>query len=208
MRGKPAGAATLLTLTPAPPSPDRAAATQEERELVAAVLDRDRKAAARLVELHADTVYAYVRHRLAPRADLVDDVVQEVFLALWDNLAAFRGDSSMRAWVLGIARHKIEDFYRSQLRQPGALTEEDAGGQPEPPRDPSLDENLDSARLEEKTRRVLESLPQHYSLALLWRYWEGRSARDIAAHTGRSEKAVERLLARARAEFKRRWTDA
>jgi DNA-directed RNA polymerase specialized sigma24 family protein len=52
-----------------------------ERELVGAVLRKDRKATARFVAEYTDGVYAYVRHRLAPRADLVDDLVQDVFLA-------------------------------------------------------------------------------------------------------------------------------
>ncbi len=55
---------------------------------------------------------------------------------------------------------------------------------------------------------MLNEMPQHYSVALLWRYWERRSAREVAQATGRSEKAVERLLARAREQFRRRWQNA
>ena len=84
--------------------------------MIAAVLRRDRKAAARLVAAHIDAVYGYTRSRLAPRGDLVDDVVQEVFLAALDGLAAFQAQSTLRAWLLGIARHKIEDVYRQRLR--------------------------------------------------------------------------------------------
>lgn len=193
----------------APPSTlDSVTASREDLDLVRAVLRRDRKATARLVELHADAVYGYVLHRLLPRADLVEDLVQEVFLAVWSNLPAYRGESSLRSWLLGIARHKVEDFYRSRLRQPDSLSDEDQGLPPDPPHDPHLDEFLDRERVQKKTHRILESLPESYSLVLLWRYWEQRSARDIAARTGRSEKAVERLLARARDQFKRRWNDA
>jgi hypothetical protein len=63
-------------VSPAPQDVQRSA---DERELVAAVLRRDRKASARFVADYTDPVYAYVRHRLAPRADLVDDIVQNVF---------------------------------------------------------------------------------------------------------------------------------
>ena len=70
---------------------------------------------------------------------------------------------------------------------------------------PRFDELIDQAALREKTRRVLSRLPEAYGYALLWRYWEKRSVREIAAETGRTEKAGERLLARARAQFKRLW---
>ena len=94
------------------------ATATDDGELVASLLRKDRKAAARFVAVHIDAVYAYARHRLAPRADLADDVVQDVFLAALNGLAAFRGQSSLRAWLMGIARHKIEDVYRQRLRLP------------------------------------------------------------------------------------------
>jgi RNA polymerase sigma-70 factor, ECF subfamily len=175
-----------------------------ERELVAAVLRKDRKATARFVADYTDCVYAYVRHRLAPRADLVDDVVQDVFLAALGGLPGFLGNAPLRSWLLGIARHKVEAFYRQQLREPEPLG--DGGDVFEPTGGGTLiDEQIDRERLEAKTQRILKRLPESYGLALLWRYWENRSVRDMAEATGRTEKAIERLLARARARFRELW---
>jgi RNA polymerase sigma factor (sigma-70 family) len=70
---------------------------------------------------YADAVKRYVRSRLAPRADRADDVVQDVFLAAWENLGAYRGNASMKTWLLGIARNKVSDYYRARLREPEAL---------------------------------------------------------------------------------------
>ena len=64
----------------------------DDRKLVAAILQRDRKAAAEFVVKYADQIYLYVRSRLIPRMDLVDDLVQDVFLAAWENLTSYRGD--------------------------------------------------------------------------------------------------------------------
>src|SRR5262245_66463092 len=90
-------------------------------ELAAALLRKDRKATADFVSLYADAIYAYVRRRLIPRSDLVDDIVQEVFVAAWDNLATFRGESSLRPWLCSIAKHKLEDYYRRRIRQTEGL---------------------------------------------------------------------------------------
>lgn len=172
---------------------------------MAAVLQKDRKATAEFVARYVDSVYSYVRYRLVPQLDLLDDLVQEVFLAAWENLREFRGTSSLEAWLLGIARHKVEDYYRARLRQFEPL-EEDVGRESTPVVvEVAFDESLDRARLQEKAQRVLKSLPEPYRLALLWRYWERRSAREMAAQTGKTEKAIERLLAHARELFKRRW---
>jgi DNA-directed RNA polymerase specialized sigma24 family protein len=60
-------------------------------------------------------------------------------------------------------------------------------------------------QLKEKTHQVLMSLPEPYRLALIWRYWDKAPAREMALKTGKTEKAIERLLARARTEFRERW---
>ena len=173
--------------------------------LVEAVLRKDRKATAELVSVHTDAVYGYVRSRLAPRFDFVEDLVQEVFLAAWENLGKFRGTSSIRNWLLGIARHKIEDHYRLRLLEPEGIENDDEEPIPLPSPDPSIDTLIDRNRLQKKTWRILRGLPEPYRIVLLWRYWEKSSAADIAAGIGRTEKAVERLLARAREQFKQRW---
>jgi RNA polymerase sigma-70 factor, ECF subfamily len=177
----------------------------EESELVASVLRNDRKAAARFVAAHVDAVYAYARHRLAPRSDLVDDVVQDVFLAALKGLAAFQGQSSLRAWLIGITRHKIEDVYRQRLRLPESLDDVEAIEEESVSQLPGLDQQIDTARMREKVQRVLAQLPERYGLILLWRYWEQRSTREMAGAIGTTEKSVERTLARARTWFKELW---
>lgn len=186
--------------------------TQDDRvaadlELVAAVLRKERKATAEFVSRFSDGLYAYLYRRLVPRADLVDDLLQEVFLAAWVSLERFQGHSSLRAWLHGIARHKVEDYYRKQLRQPECVTDDRLEPDAAPAVEPPFDQFLDRERLEAKTRHVLESLPDRYRAVLLWRYWEKRSAQEMAMQTGKSAKAIERLLARARQQFRRRWKD-
>ncbi len=190
-------------LEPSAP-PQAATPDPDEQELVAAVVRRDRKATAEFVGRFSDPVYVYVRHRLAPRADLVDDLVQDVFVAALKGLPSFAGRSSLKTWLVGIARHKVEDFYRAQLRRPTPAELDDES--PLIPLEmPELDEQMDHAKRQVKTRRVLSQLPEPYGYALIWRYWENRSVKAIAAETGRTEKAGERLPARARAQFKRLW---
>jgi RNA polymerase sigma factor (sigma-70 family) len=186
------------------PPPAAPAVSSDERQLVDLILRKDRKAAARLVSEHADAVYRYVRHRLAPRADLVEDVVQEVFVAALGSLSRFSGVSPLRAWLLGIARHKVEDYYRRQLRAHAPLPDEEEQTTVVAA-EPLIDETIDRERLKARTHRVLRQLPEQYAIALLWRYWENRSVREMAEATGKTDKAIERLLARARARFRELW---
>jgi DNA-directed RNA polymerase specialized sigma24 family protein len=90
------------------------------------------------------------------------------------------------------------------LREPEALPDSGDASEPAASSIP-IDELIDRGRLEARTQRVLRQLPESYGLALLWRYWENRSVREMAEATGRTEKAIERLLARARARFRALW---
>ena len=179
-------------------------AEKKDVRLAAAVLRKDRKATAEFVSRFADGIYAYVYSRLLPRRDLVDDLVQEVFLAAWENLQQYRGTSPLQAWLMGIARHKVEDHYRARLRAPGAI--DDLEGDSEVLASfPDFESLLEQEQVRKNTWRVMSGLPEQYRLALIWRYWEKASAREMAAKTGKTEKAIERLLSRARAEFRERW---
>src|SRR5712664_979218 len=164
------------------------APSSEERALLAAVLAKDRKAAAEFVSRYADAVYAYVSRRLAPRADLVEDVVQDVFLVALQKLATFAGQSSVVGWLLGIARHKVEDFYRAQLREPDPLPDEGDMPSVRSAVTPSLDDLIDAARAAEKTRQILERLPVGYRAALQWRYWENRASGRWRHKRGRQKR--------------------
>jgi RNA polymerase sigma-70 factor (ECF subfamily) len=189
-----------------PPSPRRGVQELSDRELVAEVLRKDRKATAELVARHADDVFGYVRRRLAPQIDLVEDVVQETFLAAWGNLASFQGEASLRIWLLGIARHKVEDYYRARLRESEQWADDDSAIA-EAVECPDLVEELSCHDTGRRAREVIAELPERYGLILTWRYWQQRTVRQMAFETGRSEKAVERLLARARTIFKKRWNE-
>jgi RNA polymerase sigma-70 factor (ECF subfamily) len=173
--------------------------------LVGEVLAKDRKATAEFVARCTDWVYPLVCYRLSPRAELVEDIMQEILLAAWRNLRNFRGDASLRSWVTAIARHKVEDYYRKRIR--AMEIEEQDGDAAEPSVVPMLERQLDSAKQRQRLRETLTLLPEAYGIALLWRYHDGKSVREMAQLTGKTEKAMERLLARAREHFRRRWNN-
>ncbi len=177
-----------------------ASANTADLELAAAVRLRDRKAMAEFVRCYADVIYGYVAARLSPDVADADDLTQDVFLAAWRGIGGYSGGSSLRAWLLGIARHKVEDHYRARLRvadfeEAGEIASSDL----------EVDSFLDAERLRKRTVSTLAKLREDYRILLQWRYWEQKPTAEIAKELGRTEKAVERMLARARAQFRKEW---
>ena len=179
--------------------------TAEDWRVVSGVLAKDRKATAEFVAKCADWIYTLVRRRLVPRVELVEDLMQEIMFAAWQALPNFRGDANLRSWVMGIARHKVEDYYRKKIRKLESSEEDDS--HPEPVTTPVFEQRLDSIAQQKRVQRTLTMLPEAYALALIWQYRDEKSVREMAQLTGKTEKAMERLLARARESFKRRWND-
>ncbi len=184
------------------PAPPPRTGDPGEAALVAALLRRDRKATEEFVSRYSDRVYTYIYRRLQPDTDLVEDCFQQVFLEALQAVPSYRGESSLTSWLLGIARHKVQDCFRDKAR----LVQWD-----EDDRMPAGDELpeiwMDRREVHARTWKVLDSLPQHYRILLIWRYWERQSAEEMARQLGKTVKAVERGLARAREQFRRQWQD-
>lgn len=61
---------------------------------------------------HIDQIYRYVLIRVGD-SEVAQDLTSETFLAALENLQHFRGEGLLVAWILGIARNKISDYFRS-----------------------------------------------------------------------------------------------
>ncbi|MEO7142498.1 MAG: sigma-70 family RNA polymerase sigma factor [Bryobacteraceae bacterium] len=183
-----------------PPGPVASNTLDCDKSLADAVRRKDRKATAEFVQRHADAIYSYILIRVRPNAADADDLSQDVFLAAWQCIGDYKGTSPLRAWLFGIARHKVEDYYRARLRV-SDLDEAGAIAAIEAP----LDSALDERRTRQRTVAALDRLREDYRLLLKWRYWDQKRTAEIASALGRTEKAVERMLARAREHFRREW---
>lgn len=136
-------------------------------------------------------VYGYVAYRLAPDHDAAQDVTQEVFLAAWQRWGSYRGDGLVLSWLRGIARRKVADHLRVKIRGRGPAETEGVA-------DPAAS---GQTRLEERSlllAQVMRLLPAEYVELLEEKYLEGLAVREIAQRRGRTEKAIESALSRAR----------
>ena len=164
-------------------APDRAHAGPSDESLVARVAAGDAEAFGALYDRHARAVHSYALARTgsAPEAE---EVCQDAFLALWRHAARFDpGRGGVRAWLVGIARHRAIDRLRAQARRARAegAAEEAAAREP-------LDDSVARAGMERaeasRVRRLLEELPPEQRDALLLVHAGGLSHREVAEACG------------------------
>lgn len=73
-----------------------------DRELLAAIAERDRGALRTLFERHQPWLAARVRQRCSD-PEVVAEVVNDTFLAVWDKPGRYRDQGEVAAWLWGIA---------------------------------------------------------------------------------------------------------
>lgn len=149
----------------------------------------DWEAFSTLCERYLPRVYNRLR-ALIPRQD-VEDVTQEVFVAVVRSLHSFRSDSAFSTWIYGIIRHKVSDYHRRKRKHgegERSLLEQASV----PARDPSP--TVQDAML---VRQILLGLPEKYRDVLLLRLAEGLSFREVAQLLNLSLEATKSLYRRA-----------
>ncbi len=68
------------------------------------------------VDEYGDYLYRYALSRLFD-PHLAEEIVQETFLAALKSLEGFRGQASIKTWLVGIMKHKIVDHFRKTSRE-------------------------------------------------------------------------------------------
>ncbi|MDT8388086.1 MAG: sigma-70 family RNA polymerase sigma factor [Thiogranum sp.] len=70
----------------------------------------------RWLQDYGDVLYRYALQRLRDSAH-AEDLVQETLLAAFQARASYSGRSSEKTWLIGILKHKVVDFIRTQVRE-------------------------------------------------------------------------------------------
>lgn len=90
--------------------------TSDEAELLAAIAGGDEDALRQLYLRERPRLRRYLWHQLGGESGLVEEVLQDVFLAVWRQAATFRGEARVRTWVFQIAHYLALEARRRRDR--------------------------------------------------------------------------------------------
>lgn len=180
----------IPTTRPTPPTSQ----TRDEQILEAlAARDRDR-AASLLVEEHAKAIGRACMALLGSQSE-AEDVLQETLLAALDGLEAFRGDGTLRAWLLSVARRRCarrleargrERDLKQSLAAPGA----------------SAAASAERASMALRARQLLDEVRPTEREALVLRFAAELSFREVGQACGIDEAAARKRVSRGLARLR------
>jgi RNA polymerase sigma-70 factor (ECF subfamily) len=166
-----------------PSAPLQNGAQRDDADLLTRIAGGDQTALRQLLLQHGQAIYAYALRRLGS-ADDAQEVVNDTLLAVWRQAQRSRPMQipSLRAWLLGIARHKIVDLLRSRGQHWRETADEDdrllaTAADPDPSPLDRLCQDCDDTQL----AHALAALPPVQREALYLFTYEGLSLAEIAA---------------------------
>jgi RNA polymerase sigma-70 factor (ECF subfamily) len=157
-----------------------------DRELVARLADRDGGALDVLYQRYGRPAYSLAL-RITSDSGFAEDVVQEVFLALWRDPSRYdAGRGGFASWLLSMTHHKAVDAVRreeSLRRRRQAVTDDTMAMMDETGPGPGVDEEVWTVLRGERVREALRELPGPQREALALAYFGGFTQREVASLT-------------------------
>jgi len=154
-----------------------------------------------LAERHAAYLYGVACALCANSAD-AEDLVQETLAGAWKS--KFRGESSVRTWLVQILVRQAAMLHRSRARHGrlASLDAETSGGPAVEAKGPSPPASA-VARLD--LTDMLASLSPEHRAVIVLRELEGMSYEEMAKALGVPQGTIESRLYRAREDLRRRY---
>lgn len=162
----------------------------DEKKLIAQLQDPKTASSAfdTLMRAYGEPVYWQIR-KLVVRHEDADDVLQNVFLKVWNNLKNFRGEAKLSTWLFKIAINESINFINKEKARNQLAVDND---------DDSFllnniqaDEYFDGDELQAELLKAVAKLPEKQRLVFNMRYFDEMKYEDISEILGTSVGALK-----------------
>jgi len=149
-------------------------------------------------ELHYDRIRKFILASVKNRW-VADDLVQETFLRVLNNLPQVRDPAKLSSWIYRIASNLCQDYFRSPSRKMVPLPDNPAG---ELPSDSSLEKEIEQYQTTLMVQELINLLPDPLRQVIYLCDIKEESQREAAALLGISVENVKVRLHRARKQLR------
>ena len=153
-----------------------------------------RRALTLMMNRHGDEVYRFA-YAMTHSHHLADEVRQQVFVEVYRDLASFAGRASLRAWVLGITRHRCLDATKKHRRWTHRFKNDPPPD--EEPDDHELEREVERSKLAKILAACLAKLAPAARDAVVLRYHQDLSYDEASVIAGDNAGTLQQRVARA-----------
>jgi len=166
----------------------------ENKSFIKLIQTDDKNAIDLLYARYSKRLFKFAFSYLKTEDDSLD-VVQEVFVSVWENRKKLNADTNWEAYLFTVAKNTILSIFRKKISEKNYL---DHLRQISIVSQNSNDEQLDYNYLSEKIQSLIDQLPEQRKLIFRMSKIEGQSNKAIAEKLNISVKTVEDHMTKAR----------
>ena len=182
----------VLVTAPLPQRPERQiGAVADDQAIVARVRTGEYEAFGILFRSHYGPLFQFAR-RITGSADIAEDVIQEVFVAVWDRRATWQVTSSVTAYLHGAVRNTALRYARR-----GATAARLAPLVAPAVSEPDIESTVAAASVDAAVARAIACLPERCRAVYTLRWYHELTYNEIAHLLGLSVRTVETHVAHA-----------
>ena len=146
------------------------------------------KAYTAIIKKYQERLYWHIRRMLTDHDDS-NDVLQNVFIKVWNGLDKFREDSQLYTWLYRIATNETLSFIEQKKRKHSHQSLSDSDYSYE--NNIRADSNFDAQKLEWKLQLGIQQLPEKQRLVFNLRYFDEMPYEEMSKVLGTSEGALK-----------------
>lgn len=142
----------------------------DDRELLAAFKEEStrERAFTRIIKKYQEKLYWHVR-RMVVNHDDANDILQNVFIKVWNYLDSFREESNLYTWLYRIATNESLTFIEKEKKRASlSLSDHESGLSNKL----QAEKGFDANKLEWKLQQAIQSLPEKQRTVFLLRYYD------------------------------------
>jgi RNA polymerase sigma-70 factor (ECF subfamily) len=140
-----------------------------------------------LVKKYQQKIYWHIRKMVIDHDD-ADDLTQEVFIKVWNNLENFRGDSQLYTWLYRVASNECLNFLNKRKNKYLLPVDDEENGLANKLESDAM---ISGDEIQIKLQKALLKLPDKQRLVFNMKYYDDLKYEDIAEITGTSVGALK-----------------
>lgn len=147
----------------------------------------DKKALDEIYNYYCPRLYAFSKKFLKVEDD-INDILQDVFIKLWENRKNIKNVETFNAWIFTITKNTVISYFREKIK----LTEFESRVREMATSEGYLtDTTAEYEDIKEKVGQLIEQLPEKRKQIFKLSREQGLSNKEIATEMGISVKTVE-----------------
>jgi len=140
-----------------------------------------------IIKKYQEKLYWHVRRMVIEHED-ANDVLQNVFIKVWNGLENFREDSQLYTWLYRIATNESLTFLEQQKKKSAVRLNDVENGLANKV---VADQNFDANRLEWKLQLAIQQLPEKQKIVFNLRYYDEMPYEEMSRVLDTSEGALK-----------------